>query len=160
VYYDSLGWDPLYPSFYRLRGVEFTWRIRSDTIVHDLDSISTCIIYKIWFYIYLLNHLGSVPLGPFAQAEWVDSWRAPQSFPPSPGEMVPLVLGFVSTPECLASKLGLPKPHLPISGEVVECSIRLGMTHLSATWLWSSTLAFDRVSSNVLKNTNRCTEQV
>jgi hypothetical protein len=42
-----LGQDPLYPSFYRLRGVGFTWKIRSNMIVYDLDSISTYPIYKI-----------------------------------------------------------------------------------------------------------------
>jgi hypothetical protein len=47
LYYDFLGRDPLYPSFYVLRGVGFTWRIRSVMVVPDPDSISTCHIYKI-----------------------------------------------------------------------------------------------------------------
>jgi hypothetical protein len=52
LYYDCLGRYPLYPSFYRLR------RVRSITVVPDLDSISTYPIYKISFYNYLLNCLG------------------------------------------------------------------------------------------------------
>jgi hypothetical protein len=47
LYYDCLGRDPLYPSFYMLRGVGFTWKIRSLMVVPDPDSISTCSIYKI-----------------------------------------------------------------------------------------------------------------
>jgi hypothetical protein len=47
LYYDCLGQDPLYPSFYRLRGVGSTWKIRSVMVVSDPDSISTCHIYKI-----------------------------------------------------------------------------------------------------------------
>jgi hypothetical protein len=35
-----------------------------DTIVYDSNSISTCAIYKIWFYIYLLNCLGYGPPVP------------------------------------------------------------------------------------------------
>jgi hypothetical protein len=58
VYYDCLGWDPLYSSFYRLRGVGFTWKIWSVRVVPDPDSISTCPIYKIRFHNYLLNRLG------------------------------------------------------------------------------------------------------
>jgi hypothetical protein len=38
---------PLYPSFYRIRRVGFTWKIRSVTVVHNPDFISTCPIYKI-----------------------------------------------------------------------------------------------------------------
>jgi hypothetical protein len=37
---------------------------RVGTIVHDSDSISTCPIYKILFYIYLLNRLGYGSPGP------------------------------------------------------------------------------------------------
>jgi hypothetical protein len=47
LYYDCLDRDPLYPSFYRLRGVGFTWKIWLVRVVPDLDSISTCLIYKI-----------------------------------------------------------------------------------------------------------------
>jgi hypothetical protein len=47
LYYNCLGRDPLYPSFYRLRVVGFTWKIWSVTVVPDLDSISICPIYKI-----------------------------------------------------------------------------------------------------------------
>jgi hypothetical protein len=47
VYYDLLGWGLLYPSFYRLKGVGFTRRIRSVIIISDRDSISTCLFYKI-----------------------------------------------------------------------------------------------------------------
>jgi hypothetical protein len=47
LYYDFLGWDPLYPSFYRLRGVGFTWKIWLVIIVLEPDSISTCPVYKI-----------------------------------------------------------------------------------------------------------------
>jgi hypothetical protein len=46
-YYDCLGGDPLYPSFYKLRGVGFTWKIRSVMVVPIPDSIYTCPIYKI-----------------------------------------------------------------------------------------------------------------
>jgi hypothetical protein len=38
---------PLYPSFYRLRRVGFTCKIQSIMVVPELDSISTCPIYKI-----------------------------------------------------------------------------------------------------------------
>jgi hypothetical protein len=64
LYYDCLDRDPLYPSFHMLRGVGFTWKIRSVMVVPDPDSISTCPIYKISFCSYLLNHLGYGPLGP------------------------------------------------------------------------------------------------
>jgi hypothetical protein len=64
LYYDCLGRDPLYPSFYRIRGVWFTWKIQSVTVVPDPDSISTCHINKIWFYSYLLNRLGYGPPSP------------------------------------------------------------------------------------------------
>jgi hypothetical protein len=47
LYYDCLGQDPLYPSFYGLKWVGFTWKIQSVTIVPNPDSISTCPIYKI-----------------------------------------------------------------------------------------------------------------
>jgi hypothetical protein len=47
LYYDYLGRDPHYPSFYRLRGVGFTWRIQSVTVIPNPDPISTCPIYKI-----------------------------------------------------------------------------------------------------------------
>jgi hypothetical protein len=47
LYYDFLGQDPLYPSFYKLRDIGFTWKIRSVRVVPDPDSISTCPIYKI-----------------------------------------------------------------------------------------------------------------
>jgi hypothetical protein len=47
LYYDCLGQDPLYPSFYRLRGLGFTWKIKSVTVVPNSESISTCPIYKI-----------------------------------------------------------------------------------------------------------------
>jgi hypothetical protein len=47
LYYNCLGRDPLYPSFYRLRGVGFTWKIQPVMVVLDPDSISTCPIYKI-----------------------------------------------------------------------------------------------------------------
>jgi hypothetical protein len=47
LYYDCLGRDPLYPSFFRLRGIGFTWKIRSVMVVPDPNSISTCPIYKI-----------------------------------------------------------------------------------------------------------------
>jgi hypothetical protein len=46
-------------------------------IVWDSSSISTCHIYKIWFYIYLLNYLGDGPPGLGLSAEWADSWLAP-----------------------------------------------------------------------------------
>jgi hypothetical protein len=46
-YYDCLGRDPLYPSFYWLRGVGFTWKIWLATLVPNPVSISTCSIYKI-----------------------------------------------------------------------------------------------------------------
>jgi hypothetical protein len=47
LYYDCLGRDPLYPSFYMRRWVGFTQKIWSVTVVPDPDSISTCPIYKI-----------------------------------------------------------------------------------------------------------------
>jgi hypothetical protein len=47
LYYDCLGRDPLYPSFYMLRRIAFTWKIRSVTVVPDPESISTYPIYKI-----------------------------------------------------------------------------------------------------------------
>jgi hypothetical protein len=40
-----------------------------------------------------------------------------------------------TAPEFLASELGLLLPDIHVVGKVVECSIRLGMTRLSATWL-------------------------
>jgi hypothetical protein len=46
LYYDCLGRDPLYPSFYRLRGVWFTWKIRSVRVVPDPDSISTSLFTR------------------------------------------------------------------------------------------------------------------
>jgi hypothetical protein len=46
VYYHCLGGDPLYPTFYRLRGRVYMEDLVS-TIVHDSESISTCPIYKI-----------------------------------------------------------------------------------------------------------------
>jgi hypothetical protein len=48
LYYDSLGRDPLYLSFYRLRGQGLQRRSGSVIIVPDQDSISTCAIYKIY----------------------------------------------------------------------------------------------------------------
>jgi hypothetical protein len=47
LYYVCLGRDPIKPSFYRLTGVGFTWKIRSVILVPNPDSISTCPIYKI-----------------------------------------------------------------------------------------------------------------
>jgi hypothetical protein len=47
LYYDGLGRDPLYPSFYSLRGVGFIWKIWSVMVVPDPDSMSTYPIYKI-----------------------------------------------------------------------------------------------------------------
>jgi hypothetical protein len=47
LYYDCLGRDPLFPSFYKIRGVGLTWKIRSVTVVPNPDSISTYTIYKI-----------------------------------------------------------------------------------------------------------------
>jgi hypothetical protein len=38
---------PLYPSFYVLRAVGFRWKIWLLTVIPNLDSISTCSIYKI-----------------------------------------------------------------------------------------------------------------
>jgi hypothetical protein len=46
-YYDCLGRDPLYLSFYMLSRVGFTWMVRLVTVVPNPDSISTCPIYKI-----------------------------------------------------------------------------------------------------------------
>jgi hypothetical protein len=45
--YDCLGRDPFYPSFYRPKGVGFTWKTQSVMVVNDPDSISTCPINKI-----------------------------------------------------------------------------------------------------------------
>jgi hypothetical protein len=46
LYYDSLGYDPLYPSFYRLGGLQ--GGSGSVIIVLDMNSISTYPIYKIY----------------------------------------------------------------------------------------------------------------
>jgi hypothetical protein len=64
LYYDCLGRDPLYPYFYMPRGVGFTWKIQLVMEVPNPDSISTCPIYKICFYSYLLNYLGHGPPSP------------------------------------------------------------------------------------------------
>jgi hypothetical protein len=42
------------------------------TIVHDPESISTGPIYKIWFYIYLLNRLGSMSPSSSIRAKWAE----------------------------------------------------------------------------------------
>jgi hypothetical protein len=45
LYYDSLGRDPLYPSFYRLRGRVYM-EDPIGTTVHDSDSISTYLFIR------------------------------------------------------------------------------------------------------------------
>jgi hypothetical protein len=47
LYYDCLGRDTLYHSFYMLRGVGFTWKIWLVMVVPNPDSICTCPINKI-----------------------------------------------------------------------------------------------------------------
>jgi hypothetical protein len=50
---------------------------RVGTIVRDSNSISTCPIYKIQFYIFLLNCLGYGPPSLGLLAKWADSLLAP-----------------------------------------------------------------------------------
>jgi hypothetical protein len=47
LYYHCLGRDPLYPSFYMLGGLGFTWMTQLVIVVPGSDSISTYPIYKI-----------------------------------------------------------------------------------------------------------------
>jgi hypothetical protein len=104
LYYDCLGRDPFYPSFYMLKWLGFTWKIWPVTIVPNSDSISTCPIYKIWFYRYLLNRLSYGSLGLCPKVEWADSWLAPCFVWLSRGDVVPMVPDLISSPWVLGKR--------------------------------------------------------
>jgi hypothetical protein len=55
---------PLYPSFYMPRGVGFTKKIRVGYNIHDHDSISACLFYKIYLLNAFLNCLGQWASSP------------------------------------------------------------------------------------------------
>jgi hypothetical protein len=62
-YYDCLGWDPLYPSFYKLRG---GGRVYMEDLVSYGSTWPRLYLYLpyLLFYSYLLNHLDYGPPGP------------------------------------------------------------------------------------------------
>jgi hypothetical protein len=88
--------DPLYPTFYSLRMVGFTWKIESVRFVKDSNSISTCPTYKIRSYIYLLTTSVMVHLARVFRLSGLTHGGPPCSFLSSPRYMVPLVPDIVN----------------------------------------------------------------
>jgi hypothetical protein len=61
LYYDSLGWDPLYPSFYMPRGVGFTREVRVSYSPTQLGLYLYLPILQDLSIDYLLNRLSDGP---------------------------------------------------------------------------------------------------
>jgi hypothetical protein len=102
---------------------------RVSMIVHNSDSISTYPIYKIRFYIYLLNRLGYGHLAHVLRPSGMTHGRPPYSFPLSPGHVVPMVPDLISSPECLASELHPNVLDLPILAKVPSALPSLKLAH-------------------------------
>jgi hypothetical protein len=101
VYSDSLVWDPLYSSFYMLRGVGF---IRKDWVSYNLNRSG------LYLYLpslqdltikYLLDRFGNGPPGLGLQAEWADSWWALCSSSPSTFDMVLMAPNLIGSSRVL-----------------------------------------------------------
>jgi hypothetical protein len=122
VYDDCSGSRPPLPLLLLSKGGRVHMEDQGGMIVQDSNSISTCPIYKIWFYIYLLNRLGYGPPIPLGR---VGGW-SPYSVPLSPSYVVP---DNVSSPECLASELYPNVLDIPVSTKLPSALLGLRLTH-------------------------------
>jgi hypothetical protein len=84
VYYDLLGTMPPLPLLLYANGVGFIRKVQVGYNLSDPNSISTCLIYKIYLFYVSLDVLGGGIPSLDLKVEWADSCWAPLSFSPSP----------------------------------------------------------------------------
>jgi hypothetical protein len=118
------------------------------------NSISTCLIYKIQKYIYLINYLGHGPSG-------LTHGRSPVPFVQVHDMWYPWYQISSATPECLASELYLIEPDLPALAKFPSALPELKLSRRVLRGSGQVLNDSDRVSSSLLKTRigalSRCT---
>jgi hypothetical protein len=145
VYYDLLVLIYPYSSFYMPRRVGIQGRSKSVIIILGLDSMSTCLFYKI----YQLYSSGYGPRDLDPLDEWVNSWWAPLSCSPSPVSRVTMVPNLITmnsgyiVPSYQTSCLAAARRRTPRTPVALHRSII--PSHLSALLCPSRCLTFASV---------------